>query len=225
MQKPFIFISYRIADSLSNANALSLSLEIAFGEGAAFHDKSSLKPGMDWPIELAEKVKNASVVLILVADAEKWLGIDTSTGSRRIDDPKDWVRKEVETALSDAQKLVIPILIDGARWPDKKTLPHKMRPVLNKQSKQLRTANWSDDIQPLIKVIREFLAKETKVQHSITDLERKGVEQQLDTATRKLSFLENARLREIDISGQFKLDEDISELKGRIAELKVKLQQ
>jgi len=224
MLNPSIFISYRITDSLSYANSLSLSLEKAFGEGAAFHDKSSLKPGMNWPQELANKVKEASVVLVLVADAGKWLAEDATTGSRRIDEPEDWVRKEIETALSDHKKLIIPVLIDGARWPAKDALPDSIKPILDIQHKQLRAGNWNDDIQPLIKVISEFLGKGTGSKNTISDLERQGLEQQLKRAIQKRDYLKNARLLENNASAKFSLEHEIDQLETLITDLKSKLQ-
>jgi len=222
MSHPSIFISYRIADSLSYANSLSLSFEKAFGEGSIFHDKSSLKPGMKWPEELAEKVKVAKVVLVLVANAEKWLALN-SNGLRRMDDPEDWVRKEVETALADDKKLIIPVLIDDARLPSKNTLPETMRALLNIQYKQLRVAHWNDDIKPLIIIIGQFLGSETGPKSSVSDLEHQGLEQQLNIAIQKLQRLQKALLLENNPSLQFTLEHDIQNLETIVADLKSKL--
>jgi hypothetical protein len=77
--------------------------------------------------------------------------------TRRIDNPEDWVRKEVETALGDTQKLVIPILINEAKLPPQSALPKELHPLLACQHKQIREANWDDDLLPLVKRIREHL--------------------------------------------------------------------
>jgi hypothetical protein len=50
-----------------------------------------------------------------------WLGTQDD-GPRRLDDPDDWVRLEVEAAISRGIR-VIPVLVDGARMPVETELP------------------------------------------------------------------------------------------------------
>lgn len=152
---PSIFISYRIADSLTQAGRLHQALEAELGKGTVFYDKSNLKPGMKWDDELAGKVRRAQVVLVLIANRSKWLGVGDE--GRRIDDPDDWVRQEVEAALGDSQKLVIPVLLNDAQLPTEKGLPEPLRLLLKRQHKQIREANWDDDLLPLVRTLREHL--------------------------------------------------------------------
>lgn len=152
---PSIFISYRVADSLPQAGRLFDALEQALGAGTAFYDKDGLKPGMKWPEELARKVKNARVVLVLIADRSKWLGVGDE--GRRIDDPEDWVRLEVEHALADTQKLVIPILFNSAQMPTERGLPESCRGLLACQDIKINDASWTRDLAPLLARLREHL--------------------------------------------------------------------
>ncbi|MFN0014894.1 MAG: toll/interleukin-1 receptor domain-containing protein [Saprospiraceae bacterium] len=152
---PSIFISYRKADALGQAGRLHQSLEAVFGKGFVFYDNSDLEPGMKWPKELDEKVRRAAVVLVLIADRTRWLGVDDQ-GGRRIDDPDDWVRKEVEAALGDPQKLVVPVLINSAELPSENRLPDSIKPLGYCQHKQIREAYWDDDLQPLIKYLAPY---------------------------------------------------------------------
>lgn len=160
MPHPSIFISYRIADSLTQAGRLFQSLEKELGENVVFYDKNSLKPGMKWPNELADKVRAAKIVLLLYKNAKEWLGVD-DYGTRRIDDPEDWLRKEAETALADSQTLVVPVLLNDAKLPPEHALPPSLQAILACQHKQIRETNWDDDLLPLVKVLREHLAFET----------------------------------------------------------------
>ncbi|MBK8193526.1 MAG: toll/interleukin-1 receptor domain-containing protein [Lewinellaceae bacterium] len=162
MPHPSIFISYRIDDSLTQAGRLHLSLEKEFGTGTVFYDKNSLKPGMKWPDELEQQVKAAKIVLVLTANKTKWLGVDEE-GTRRIDDPEDWVRKEVITALSDSQKLVIPVLFNNAQLPQSLDAP--LQPLLRCQAKQIREAHWDDDLLPLLTILRQHLNFEKAPPH------------------------------------------------------------
>jgi formylglycine-generating enzyme required for sulfatase activity len=152
---PSIFISYRVADSQPQAGRLFDALERAFGTGTAFYDKDGLKPGMKWPDELAQKVKKARVVLVLIADLSKWIGVGVE--GRRIDDPDDWVRLEVEHALADTQKLVIPVLFNDGQLPTEKGLPESCRGLLKCQSIRITDANWARDLAPLLARLREHL--------------------------------------------------------------------
>jgi hypothetical protein len=152
---PSIFISYRVADSQPQAGRLFDALERAFGTGTAFYDKDGLKPGMKWPDELAQKVKKARVVLVLIADLSKWIGVGVE--GRRIDDPDDWVRLEVEHALADTQKLVIPVLLNNAQLPTEKGLPESCRGLLKCQLINITDANWARDLAPLLARLREHL--------------------------------------------------------------------
>ena len=152
---PFIFISYRVADSQSQAGRLFDALERAFGTGTAFYDKDGLKPGMKWPDELAQKVKKARVVLVLIANRSKWIGVGVE--GRRIDDPDDWVRLEVEHALADTQKLVIPVLLNNGQLPTERGLPESCRGLLACQLIHITDANWARDLAPLLARLREHL--------------------------------------------------------------------
>jgi hypothetical protein len=152
---PSIFISYRVADSQPQAGRLFDALERAFGTGTAFYDKDGLKPGMKWPDELAQKVKKARVVLVLIADLSKWIGVGVE--GRRIDDPDDWVRLEVEHALADTQKLVIPVLFNDGQLPTEKGLPESCRGLLKCQLINITDANWARDLAPLLARLREHL--------------------------------------------------------------------
>jgi hypothetical protein len=153
---PSIFISYRIADSLTQAGLLHQSLEAEFGKGTVFYDKNNLKPGMKWDDELADKVRRAAVVLVLIAKKKDWLGVDDN-GIRRIDDPNDWVRREIEAALGDSQKLVVPVLFNNAQLPEEGVLPETLRPLLKYQMIQIWKKNWDNDLRPLLETLQEHL--------------------------------------------------------------------
>ena len=53
-------------------------------------------------------------------------------GSRRLDDPADFVRMEVEAALS-RDIPVVPVLVQGATLPRKEDLPPSLAPLTTRQ--------------------------------------------------------------------------------------------
>ena len=157
MSKPSIFISYRIADSSTEARLLFTDLTNHFGPDSAFLDKKRLEPGMEWPEELETNVRNAKVLLVLIRDVSKWLSVN-EFGQRRIDDPKDWVRREIETALA-GNKIIIPVLLNGALIPPLEYLPESVRKLPRKQAAGITTEKWDSDIAELVKALEKHVSR------------------------------------------------------------------
>ncbi len=144
-----IFISYRTDDALTEAGRLHQSLENYFGRDTVFYDKDGLKPGQQWPEELKKHVEEAKVVLLLCKDADIWLGVE-KFGLRRIDNPGDWVRLEIETALSKG-KILIPVLFGNDNiLPPEEALPDSLKPLKNIQHLTIRLDRWENDLQQLL---------------------------------------------------------------------------
>jgi formylglycine-generating enzyme required for sulfatase activity len=133
-----IFISYRIADTQVEARLLYTELANRFGADAVFLDKTRLKLGMIWPEELKDKVSNATVVLLLIKESKKWMGFDERDCTFRLNDPKDWVRLEIETAKG-LGKEIIPLKIDGGDFPDPVALPESLQFLLPIQGLKITT--------------------------------------------------------------------------------------
>lgn len=96
------------------------------------------------------------MVLLLYANPIHWMGASMDAfgrASRRIDDPEDWVRKELETALTE-QKLVVPVLLEGAKLPPREALPETLRSLPDCQSVTVREDYWDNDLLPLVQKIQ-----------------------------------------------------------------------
>jgi TIR domain len=91
-----IAISYRREDSLTIAGRLYDGLQAEFGERNVFMDFDSIPPGVDFRERIKETIERSDLVIALIGP--QWLG-EQSDGSRRIDDPSDFVRLEIEYAL------------------------------------------------------------------------------------------------------------------------------
>jgi hypothetical protein len=154
----FIFISYRVDDSTDAANAIYLALKQEFGESKVFFDKYRLKAGDKWPEELESNLNASEVVLILYSKPKKWLGVKVNKygkTERRIDEPNDWVKREVERALSDQKKILIPILLSNEKLPPTDSLPESIKRITECQTIKIRKTNHDEDIDVLIKYIRK----------------------------------------------------------------------
>ena len=107
-----IFLSYRHADTAASARSLQLQLQQRFQDVPVFMDLDSIKPGAEFPQEIREAVGSCAVLVALIG--RQWTTLADEQGQRRLDDPKDWVRLEIQTALERGVP-VIPVLVDDAR--------------------------------------------------------------------------------------------------------------
>lgn len=110
-----VFVSYRRADGPYGVGWLAErlhSLDAVTGVETAFHD-ASLRAGDDFPDALHEEIDRCDLVVVVIGP--NWLGI-TPNGPARIQDPDDWVVREIATAMAQEKRL-IPVLIGEADHP------------------------------------------------------------------------------------------------------------
>jgi CHASE2 domain-containing sensor protein len=156
------FVSYRRDQSSWPAGILTDALTERFGEGSVFTDVDSIHAGETWPRRIEEAIRECDVVLVLIGPY--WLQARAQDGARRLDDPGDWVRREIETGL-DASRIVVPVLLDGARMPEPEDLPGSLARLAERNAIALSAANWNRELDALLASIeegrvREFLAHE-----------------------------------------------------------------
>ena len=74
-------------------------------------------------------------------------------GARRIDDPNDWVRREVEAGLQRREAMVIPVLLDGALAPDAAELPESIKGLAALNAVAITGDDLAADIDKMVKSI------------------------------------------------------------------------
>ena len=115
---PRVFISYRIADTRDLVERLEKSLTDTFGANAVFLDKQGLEPGDVWTDKLETEAQNCTVMLVVIGP--QWRSVTVPSGDLqglpRLQDPGDWVRREVIIGLTKAKR-VVPILVHDAVMP------------------------------------------------------------------------------------------------------------
>jgi formylglycine-generating enzyme required for sulfatase activity len=119
---PKIAISYRRADTDVMAGRIRDRLADRYGEDAVFMDIDDIPYGKDFRVHISEAIVQSDILLVIVGRG--WLG--TRGGSRRIDDEADFVRLEVETAMSNAVP-IIPVLAGSERMPQPAQLPESLQ--------------------------------------------------------------------------------------------------
>ncbi|MBV6442944.1 MAG: Hercynine oxygenase [Saprospiraceae bacterium] len=157
MTTPSIFISYRRADTGTEAILMAKSLREHFGENVVFFDHDTLEAGSDWKADILKSVKNAAVFLILYG-GEEWLGKEKF--SFRILDTEDMVRLEVETALQNEKALIVPVIFRNAETPPTKALPENLKEVFSRKNHYpIRRKKWDEDLLGLIKEIEKRIPR------------------------------------------------------------------
>jgi hypothetical protein len=154
-----VFLSYRRGDTGPTAARLANDLEAVLGERQVFYDRDSLQGGEVWPECLRAAIRGSKIVLVLIGTG--WLQAhDAASGRRRLDDPGDWVRLELETALGEArsrQLWIVPVLVDRAPRPDERSyLPDSIKDITAIQTLPLRTApndDWKADVAAILVAI------------------------------------------------------------------------
>ncbi|NUS50190.1 MAG: toll/interleukin-1 receptor domain-containing protein [Nocardioidaceae bacterium] len=115
-----IFVSYRRDDSAYPTGWLTDRLVEHYGQQQVFTDVDSIELGDDFAKKITKAVASCDVLLAVIGPT--WLTAADENGERRLEDPNDYVRIEIEAALR-RQVLVVPILVDGARMPRVSDLP------------------------------------------------------------------------------------------------------
>jgi uncharacterized membrane protein HdeD (DUF308 family) len=150
-----VFISYRRADSAFPAGWLYDRLCAHLGKALVFKDVDSIEPGDNFVRVIEEAVGFCQVLLALIGD--HWLDITDETGRRRLDDPDDFVRLEIEAALRRDVR-VIPVLVGHAPMPKSEQLPDSLRGLIQRHAIELSPNRFESDVGRLVRVIDKTLA-------------------------------------------------------------------
>lgn len=151
-----IFINYRRGDDPGNTGRLFDRLQDVFQPQQLFLDVDNIAPGLDFVHELNERVAECDIVLAVIG--KLWIDARDAAGSRRLDDPDDFVRIEISSALN-LGKRVIPVLVGEAQMPQPEELPEVLRPLVRRNAVRLTHERFRADTQGLVKAIQQGLAE------------------------------------------------------------------
>jgi hypothetical protein len=149
-----IFISYRRSDSAGHAGRLYDYLKDYFGEERIFFDVDTIDPGVDFEQKIKSELENSGVLLVLIGD--HWLEVKDRLGNRRLDNPRDYIRLEVETALTK-NITVIPVLLQGVSIPSGSDLPENLYDLSRRNAIKLSNEYWYSDLSVLTAILKNVL--------------------------------------------------------------------
>src|SRR5262249_34777541 len=142
-----VFINYRGTDSYSYGALLHAELSRHFGPDLVFLDSESIPAGADFVEQILGRVRRARVVLAVIGT--HWLTATGPGGKRLLDDPADWIRRELVEAFAAGVR-VIPVLTDGADMPTEADLPADLALLARCQYRRLRHRDASADLDRLV---------------------------------------------------------------------------
>jgi TIR domain len=151
-----VFISYRREGSSAAAKAISDQLKIQLGTKNVFIDVADITPGSDWRDTLVSAVVECEMLLAIIG--VNWITCATPIGVRRIDDENDYLRIEIETALT-RNIPVIPVLVERALLPGSDCLPDTLKKLPFRQGSTITSERFESDIQVLVSDVGRILSK------------------------------------------------------------------
>ena len=152
---PRIFVSYRRDDAAGEAGRLADHLIRRFGTDQVFLDIDTIDPGTDFVRVLQSTLRETSAVLVVIG--QRWTSLRDSAGVRRLDNPKDFVRLEVEESLGRSIP-VVPVLVQGVAMPRPEDLPPSMAALSTRQAVTLDHAEFLADADRLCNHLERMLA-------------------------------------------------------------------
>jgi TIR domain len=146
-----VFISYRRKTAASVAATLRLILERELGDHVPFRDIESILPGDAFRQTIIEALEGCRVFLLLIDPS--W---HTERGRQRLEEPDDYVRFELETALARRPSVrIVPVLINGAPPLVADDLPAHLASLVQLQAVQLGEGeHFKSSVERIISRVR-----------------------------------------------------------------------
>jgi hypothetical protein len=117
-------------------------------------DIDTIHAGEPFAVRIEEALANCAACVVVIGRV--WESITAPDGSRRLDDPTDFVRLEVAGALRSGAR-VFPVLVDGGSMPAAGSLPEDIRDLAGLQAIQLRGDSWNYDVGRLMLALDQAL--------------------------------------------------------------------
>jgi hypothetical protein len=128
-------------------------------------DIDNIQPGDKFDNVIEQNVGRCDVLIAFIGTI--WISITDRSGTRRLEDPNDFVRLEVATALK-RDILVIPVLVDGATMPRADELPQDLRELLRRQAVDYNSKTIDAATSRLLSVLKKAFEICVKSQSTTT---------------------------------------------------------
>ncbi|NMG74262.1 CHASE2 domain-containing protein [Aromatoleum diolicum] len=146
-----IFLSYRRDDATVHTELIYRELADYFGADRVFMDIEKIGYGDDFRKEIEERIADCTVLLVMITP--RWATMEKD-GIRRLDDPDDYVRLEIASALRQGKR-VIPVLLEGAQMPHATALPADISALPSLNAPEISGRRLKADLANLIAAIEK----------------------------------------------------------------------
>ncbi len=153
-----VFICYRRKDSIAYAGRLFDQLADKFDKERIFMDIDTMKVGLDFVEQIEKAVQSCDVLIAVIG--KTWVNIQDEEGHRRLDNPEDFVRVEIQAALG-RNIPVVPLLVGGADMPKAKDLPASIANLSRPQAMKMSDERFRADATRLLDQIQKYMTEET----------------------------------------------------------------
>ena len=172
-----IFISYRREDSADATGRIGDWLRNYFGEEKIFTDVDNIPLGVDFRTHLDDEVSQCDVLLAVIGI--DWLSAKNSDGELRLNDPSDFVRIEIESALR-RDIPVIPLLVRGASVPQSNQLPESIADLAFRNAQKIRPdSDFKHDANRLVRNLVKHLESDTPEQTKTVPVTSESIDDSL----------------------------------------------
>ena len=178
-----IFISYRREDASYPAGRLYDRLSAHFPQNQIFIDVDTIEPGIDFVKALEESVGACDVLIAVIG--KRWLTSCDQEGKRQLENPEDFVRIEIATALKRDIR-VIPVLVENASMPRSGDLPDDLKSLVRRQALAVSHDRFRADSERLIGTLERALEKTTTERREREEKERLEAERRETEANERL---------------------------------------
>jgi len=151
-----VFISYRRGDAAGYAGRVNDRLSRELGHDLLFMDVDAIPLGSNFVKVLREEVGKCQILLALIG--RNWIDARDEQGRRRLEDPDDFVRIEIATALA-RDIPVIPVLFDEVGIPPADSLPDNLKELALRNGLHVHHESFHVDLDKLVKALEGTLGR------------------------------------------------------------------
>ncbi|WP_198290257.1 SUMF1/EgtB/PvdO family nonheme iron enzyme [Methylosinus sp. LW4] len=153
-----IFISYRRDDSGAHALNVAQYLQNKLGRERIFIDIDGIHSGQNFRKVIYDKLDRCKITLAIIGP--NWVvARDEKSGGKRLDNPEDWVRLEIEGSW-ERKIPVVPVLVSGAKLPSKSDLPASLQPLVDYHAATVAAGSgFRNDMEGLARDVAELMER------------------------------------------------------------------
>jgi hypothetical protein len=117
-------------------------------------DVDTIELGLDFTEVIDQSLSQCKIMIVVIG--KQWLRVTDDDGELRLKNPDDYVRLEIEKALTSKTR-VIPVLVEGAAVPKSSQLPESLSSLARRNGIAMSHASFGSDADRLIETLDRIL--------------------------------------------------------------------